>query len=630
MEMKTKMLALLLALCLLLSGNAFALNYQQHFDNASSFETLEEAHLNGPAALAELTGRNYLPDPALDSYPAGTTYVYRSARMYTDLSAAYRMNTNILVFVNRAFNSKDEAFAYLQELGVIEIVDRDCGSVLLVTPIDGEAGFGAVDQYAYFQLQSAMCNLGFAVPQEDGTRSYYADNTYFGGLTYRYVIGIDEGASFINNYIATTLDDVSRIAGLLLIGGKIDDISNVAGLVPAYLVNADEKTVAKYTAANETDAYSIVGDEATYFNQARPQQSVRVAQSETIDAALIQHVYDSYLTSAMRVPAIRSGVHNGNMLYANYNFNQAPYTLSKRVPIVDGTTADGIVVLEKVDDRFSDVQTDKGEYLQTWYEFLPEEVLNNTAPAGSVPLWLANHGGGDDPVQFVDEIGLLELAREERHAIVAAENQSIGAIRNVALPRLVEYMLETYPALDASRVYTTGYSMGGGATFNAMCGNPKIFAAGIPMAAVTYNATEEEEKQFEEIDIPVLLMTSTYDYFYDTSTYEFRTSSMCDYPTMLNDYFSYNELDTVEYDFANHPLCGFAADSYRRITLNNEYVNHTWLRNNAEGVPMVGLSVTEFLPHGLYPEYAKIAWDFAKHYSRNTETGEVIYDPWAR
>ena len=40
---------------------------------------------------------------------------------------------------------------------------------------------------------------------------------------------------------------------------------------------------------------------------------------------------------------------------------------------------------------------------------------------------------------------------------------------------------------------------------------------------------------------------------------------------------------------------------------------------------MVGLSIIEDLPHGLYQEYAKIAWDFMKHYSRDTQTGEIIY-----
>lgn len=43
---------------------------------------------------------------------------------------------------------------------------------------------------------------------------------------------------------------------------------------------------------------------------------------------------------------------------------------------------------------------------------------------------------------------------------------------------------------------------------------------------------------------------------------------------------------------------------------------------------MVALSITEGPVHALYPEYAKILWDFAKHYSRNQETGAVEYNPY--
>ena len=43
---------------------------------------------------------------------------------------------------------------------------------------------------------------------------------------------------------------------------------------------------------------------------------------------------------------------------------------------------------------------------------------------------------------------------------------------------------------------------------------------------------------------------------------------------------------------------------------------------------MVGLNVTDFLPHGLYQEFGNIIWDFCKHYSRNQETLEIEYNPY--
>ena len=612
-----KLLALALCVVLLLTSvNAFAASYQQMLPNEATFETLEEAHANGPAAMGELTGRTYTPDPALDDYPAGTAWVYRSAGIYTDLSAAPRMNTNFLVYVNKEFASKDDTLAYLKELGIIDLVDQAHGSAVLVTPIDKAAGFGQADQYAYFKLQAAMCNIGFSVRDEAGAK-YYADSVYFGGLTYRYVIGVEDGATFINDYIAGVLDDISRVAGLLLYNGKMADISKVAGRVPAYLINASEKTIAKYAAANEADAYGEDNGSILYFNQARPQQAVRAAEADALTGELVKKVYYSFLDKALRVPVLKAGQNNGNMLYSNYNWNQAPYTLSVRVPIIDGRTEDGLILSEHTGTQFSD----DGQTEQTWYELVPEEVINGTAPEHSVVLWLSNHGGGDDAVQYMDEIGLIELASKERQAIIGGEN--------LANPDMVKYMLDKYPALDPSRVYTQGYSMGGGNTLRVICENPGLFAAAVPMAAVSYSATEEQRKQFEALDLPVMLLTSTYDYFFDWNTFEWRENAVVNYPLNLRDFLAFNEMPTIEnFDMATYPLHGFKGDSYRRITLNGEYTNHTWFMNK-DGVPMVGLTVTEFLPHGLYPEYTKLAWDFCKHYTRNVETGEVIYNPFA-
>ena len=46
----------------------------------------------------------------------------------------------------------------------------------------------------FFLLQAAMTNIGGSTGGSPST--YYADNCYYGGLTYRYVIGIEGGATF--------------------------------------------------------------------------------------------------------------------------------------------------------------------------------------------------------------------------------------------------------------------------------------------------------------------------------------------------------------------------------------------------------------------------------------------------
>ena len=74
-----------------------------------------------------------------------------------------------------------------------------------------------------------------------------------------------------------------------------------------------------------------------------------------------------------------------------------------------------------------------------------------------------------------------------------------------------------------------------------------------------------------------------------------------------------------------YPLSGFASDRELHYTLNDEYLTHAYFKEDANGVPMVGISFTEGLQHALYPSYAFIAWDYMEHFSRNLETGEITY-----
>lgn len=639
-------LAVACVLCLTcFSASALADVYHQHQSNPAGIETIEAIHSGAVDYMTkEYPGKTFKPDPALDTYPAGTTYVYRSAGMFNSDTAADRMNTNFLVYTDKTFASADEALAYLKTLGLTDLADEATGSVVLVSPIDAENGYGAADQTAYYQLQSVMCNINYMSFGADKTISYIADPGYFGGVAYRYLIGIDGGATFLNNYIASTFDYISRIAGMLLVNGQMESIRQVAAPVPVYLVNSADDIVAKYRQANGTDASEETPATLTTYNQTLPLQKVVVAKDAGKDtASYIHDAYYNLFIHAMRIPVVKAGLYTPAAAYNDHNFNQAPYSLCERNPILNGKTPDGINVIEHQEDRFSDIKASDGEYLNTWYEFLPQEVLDGTAASHSIPLILANHGGGDDPVQAVDETGLLTLAGKERFAIVAPRYASDVAGSSVfspspydtngqALPALVKYMLEQYPQLDPSRVYVTGYSMGGSATIEAISSAPTLFAAAVPMAAATptmtssYVPTDAQAAQFTSCDLPILFTTSSFDL--PAAMNQAAGTHGDSYLEHINRFLGFNEMKTYTYDFNAYPLVGFPADRIVKTKLNGEYNNTTWYLNNDAGIPMVGVSFTEFLPHGLYPEYGKLAWNFMKHYARNAQTGAIEYNPY--
>ena len=628
---KLTCLMLSLMMCLY-CVNAFALNHQQFSENDSTFETFGEACVNGPAWLSETFGKPYTVNPCLAQYPEGTTYIYRSVNRWSPASAGFRKNTTILVYSDAAFDGKDAALNYLNDLGLVEIIEECKGSIVLVTPINGQA-FDKADQYAYYLLQTAMMNLGGTT--EIGSEKYTcAEGAYYGGTTYRYVIGINGGATFLNNYISSTFDYVTRIAGMLLVGGSMDRIRSVAGTVPVYMVNPTELAVEMYKAANKTDCCGYFGDVAFYFNQQQQLQKVMVERSEKTDIKqIVKNAYNDLFIHAQRIPVVVSDLHSASAPFTNVNWNQAPYSLAARSAFYKNETADGLVIEEIKGDQFKeyvvpeDAWLGKGEYIDTWYEVMPKEVIDGSAAKHSVPLWLALHGGGDDALQFLDEMGLIDLAGKERFATIAPMHVPVFTIGSEVLPKVVEYILAKYPALDPSRVYVTGYSMGGGATLHAINGNAGLFAAAVPQAAAIFNRGSDEIVKLDDCKIPILFTTATYDFCgFDMSERSPERISQV-YKDRINDYMVLNGLEKIEYDFDKYPISGFKADNYLEVTLNSEYRNYSWYFTNNEGVPMVGLNVTDYLPHGLYQEFGRIAWDFAKHYSRNLENGEVIYNP---
>ena len=625
--------ALTMAFTMCASSNAFALNYTATLGNASTFETMTEVRANEAAAMKHVN-ENYVAHPVMSDFPGDTTYVYRSADMY-GINAAVRLNTNLVVYSDQSFENKDAALSYLKELGLIDMVDQARGSVILVTPSDPEKGFTAEDQKNYYKLQTAMFAIN-ASGVQDGEEVTYVDASYYGGFGFYYVIGVDGGATFLNNYVSGTLDYVSRIAGMLLVGGDMERISSVASSVPVYLIDADEDTIDKYCEANGTDAFNETKDIITYYNQAKPVCKVMVQKSDIDLKTAIHDAYYNLFLKSVRGQEMKAGLNSASTPYQGYGNDAAPYSLSERNALINGVTADGIHEITTVSDALSEFKTDAGEFVQTWYEYLPDEVLNNTAPAGSVPLLLAIHGGGDDPRQYVDGQGWLRVAGQERIAIVAPEYSSMNNFApdgrtalNKAFPALVRYMLDKYPALDASRVYVNGYSMGSLGTCEAMYGDPSVFAAAFPQAGIMNAApTDEELKKFADVKLPVCISTSEYDMVFNVDGVTHNI--VPDFYKLINSFKTMNGMEALpeEPDFDQYPVTGFDADVKGTEKMNGEYTKHEWYFLDEDGVPMVGFQYIDDIVHCLYPEYADMVWNFVKHYSRDLTTGAVVYNPY--
>lgn len=236
---------------------------------------------------------------------------------------------------------------------------------------------------------------------------------------------------------------------------------------------------------------------------------------------------------------------------------------------------------------------------------------------------------------YTDESGFLYLAGKERFAFVSAEYQSLwdwsGERDTVgsSLTALVRYMLDKYPALDPARVYVTGYSLGGGATYKAIFDDPGLFAAAMPMSSSPFIATPEQDAMMAAATVPIVLTGNRFDL---SGAYNAVDNHISDaIIESMQSFLGYNDMAAIpELDFDKYPISGFLADSRVTTTLNNEFTHTIWLCKNADGVPMVGFGFIDSIIHCLYAGYADIAWNFFKHYSRDLDTGAIEYDPYVR
>jgi len=99
---------------------------------------------------------------------------------------------------------------------------------------------------------------------------------------------------------------------------------------------------------------------------------------------------------------------------------------------------------------------------------------------GPVPLVVAFHGGGDSALHMVHVSGWYRVAQRNGFLLVCVENHlNSTAAEAVAL---IEQLKEKYP-IDETRIYASGFSMGGIKTWDLYQEYPQVFAALAPMGA---------------------------------------------------------------------------------------------------------------------------------------------------
>ena len=529
-----------------------------------------------------------------------TNYYYYNA--YEDGFTPTRADVVIpTYYIFAGSKTQEEANKIVEELNMINNLEQWGAQVYVVNPLN-EEGYGNDDKEAFIDL------VGIGVKNVK-------------------VIGIDEGSTFVNNYISQSC---YFVAGMMLYGGEINENLEKNDVVPAYLSNSNENVQAFYKHINEATEEENSDKYTIYRNKDNSLQAVAVSSKEEDLSEAFNNAWESIFSQN----------------YRQHNDISEFYNLSA-IDVTDSYDLIEIPIFEDLDISYKQMIDESvtgmsGKY--TWFEYVPNSI--NESENESVPLIVNLHGNQNDPRLQGDSTGWPELAAKENFIMVAPEWQDkevnffgCDGLGEEGVMNLIKDLKVKYPQIDPSRIYLTGLSIGGAESFLLGAKYSDVFAAVGIVAGVNVFAEEVTEisENYTGGEVPLLYICGDHDFFQmipvdgssqygtqylygdqvwdeDENTHIFSS---------LQAYQKINGLEVTEMDMSKNEYYGIGLDNQQWTKLGDKDM-YTGTLSNENGVVME-LAAVKDLAHWNYKPEAEYIWNFFKNYERNIENGELIF-----
>lgn len=504
-----------------------------------------------------------------------TNYYYYNA--YEDGFTPTRADVVIpTYYIFAGSKTQEEANKIVEELNMINNLEQWGAQVYVVNPLN-EEGYGNDDKEAFIDL------VGIGVKNVK-------------------VIGIDEGSTFVNNYISQSC---YFVAGMMLYGGEINENLEKNDVVPAYLSNSNENVQAFYKHINEATEEENSDKYTIYRNKDNSLQAVAVSSKEEDLSEAFNNAWESIFSQN----------------YRQHNDISEFYNLSAR-DVTDSYDLIEIPIFEDLDISYNQMIDESvtgmsGKY--TWFEYVPNSI--NESENESVPLIVNLHGNQNDPRLQGDSTGWPELAAKENFIMVAPEWQDkevnffgCDGLGEEGVMNLIKDLKVKYPQIDPSRIYLTGLSIGGAESFLLGAKYSDVFAAVGIVAGVNVFAEEVTEisENYTGGEVPLLYICGDHDFFQmipvdgssqygtqylygdqvwdeDENTHIFSS---------LQAYQKINGLEVTEMDMSKNEYYGIGLDNQQWTKLGDKDM-YTGTLSNENGVVME-LAAVKDLAHWNY------------------------------
>ena len=572
--------------------------------------------------------------PTDTSYETGDFYLYSPNNPHQyDLLSGF-MNGVIYIYPDKGNlpANEQEVYDLIKSMGLDQIAEGFPAYIIVPVPSDGNGDWTKADADLYTYAQWYMAGGPFnPVTGIPGDMTDFPRRTM---NTLQYVVAEGSGSTFVNNYLSQT---AHHLAAILTFGGTIDGglvDSSTAPAIPAYLVGAGDGAADYWKSVNGATA----GSDSLFYNPDHKElQVITASGGDTFDSAAIQTAWAKLLSRTMRLGVVNNLVENtmdvGNwviMAYPNleelgikvtsFMFDpntgkaDAPYTAA-------GGQYTGLYTKATEGDWVGPPEGLLGRGGWKTIDKMPVHVfIPDNLPAGPVPLVIGLHGLNGDPLEFPLTTGWAQKAAEEGFILIAPNN--INATSNDLFvgttKAIIDYMIANY-TVDTTRIYITGFSMGGMATAAVGKAYPGLFAAMAPMGSQggAYDAGLDEAKY----DIPVLMIQGSIDGPVDIDgSPAFGAGEAASSQDAVRQNFTMNEVLTAAEagapDYKAYPYWGYKYDDSDSITDKGMEWKIYSYNNDACDNPVVRAITLVGAGHSHADYMATLAWDFLSKFSR--------------
>ena len=290
---------------------------------------------------------------------------------------------------------------------------------------------------------------------------------------------------------------------------------------------------------------------------------------------------------------------------------------------------------------------------QTWYEYIPPQLRGTQE---KVPLLFYFHGGGCVPLYGAEQSDWHEVADRENFIVVYPEasqrnmwnawddRENLEFSDMDFFLALIEHMKEVHP-IDESRIYVSGFSMGGMMSNAIACAYPEVIAAAAPCNAfnegyfsdfktlTSHVGGQKYDPASTAAEIPATPVRQRADAkkaAFDYRVPVIQTAGLIDgeWPItqtgdarlLTFDYWKkYNNIHTEPFEQDPNSLSGLKADLTFYDGEDSRFLHHCWFTSDEGHASLYELFLAKRCPHALDIRTTGYLWSYLKRFSRNSD-----------